>query len=289
MPVIPTSFNRFLRLFLLLSALQLPLIEVAQSQLPALSEQQLLWIGDRVYQNECGSRFDCLTSWNQGEDFPSLGIGHFIWFRADQKEAFVETFPALLAYYQARGVRLPDWIEALSSLDSPWQTRSQFMAESQGAEMQELRQFLARTTTVQVDFIVQRLRDSIPAILSDLTAEQGKLVENQFYTLTQSQPPYGIYALIDYVHFKGSGTDPGERYQDHGWGLLQVLQQMQDSPSTLDSFVGAAATVLERRVANAPIARGEQRWLVGWKNRLRGYLPVESNLLPEANPFTLQP
>src|SRR5687767_5521069 len=45
-----------------------------------LSDSELDRIGRRVWQNECGGRRDGLTSWNVGEDFASLGIGHFIWY-----------------------------------------------------------------------------------------------------------------------------------------------------------------------------------------------------------------
>ena len=44
-------------------------------------------IGQRVWQNECAGSVQGLVSWNAGEGFPSLGIGHFIWypaFAADQ-------------------------------------------------------------------------------------------------------------------------------------------------------------------------------------------------------------
>ena len=37
-------------------------------------------IGKRVWQNECNGTLAGLTSWNEGENFASLGIGHFIWY-----------------------------------------------------------------------------------------------------------------------------------------------------------------------------------------------------------------
>jgi hypothetical protein len=46
----------------------------------ALSHSDALKVGKRVWQNECGGTISGLTSWNQGEDFASLGIGHFIWY-----------------------------------------------------------------------------------------------------------------------------------------------------------------------------------------------------------------
>jgi hypothetical protein len=44
----------------------------------SLSHGDALKIGKRVWQNECNGTVSGLTSWNQGEDFASLGIGHFI-------------------------------------------------------------------------------------------------------------------------------------------------------------------------------------------------------------------
>ena len=40
--------------------------------------------------------------WNPGEEFPSLGIGHFIWYPAGVDGPFIESFPRLLAFLSAR-------------------------------------------------------------------------------------------------------------------------------------------------------------------------------------------
>src|SRR5258706_488493 len=45
-----------------------------------LSHADVLRIGKRVWQNECNGTISGLTAWNEGEDFASLGIGHFIWY-----------------------------------------------------------------------------------------------------------------------------------------------------------------------------------------------------------------
>ena len=42
---------------------------------PTLNEEQQQWIGQQIFNNECALQIDCLTSWNSGEEFPSLGIG----------------------------------------------------------------------------------------------------------------------------------------------------------------------------------------------------------------------
>ena len=53
-----------------------------------LSEAEKEWLGRNIFKNECDSNFECLTTWNKGEEFPSLGIGHFIWSHADQDAPF---------------------------------------------------------------------------------------------------------------------------------------------------------------------------------------------------------
>src|ERR1700733_6804496 len=63
-----------------------------------LSDSEAAAIGNKVWRNECGGRIDGLTSWNVGEDFPSLGIGHFIWYPKDAHDKFEESFPRLIEF-----------------------------------------------------------------------------------------------------------------------------------------------------------------------------------------------
>lgn len=269
MPVISTSFNRFLLCLLV----QFGLLSHVFGELPNLDEKQLRWLGERVYANECASDFNCLTSWNEGEDFPSLGIGHFIWYQSGQIERFEETFPALLAHYRDKGIALPQWLQSLPDDNSPWQSREQFYAQIDSTEMQELRSFLDNNKTEQVEFIVARLHNSASTLFDNADPLEASDLRSSFITIANSHSPFGIYALIDYVHFKGTGTKAEETYRGQGWGLVQVLQEMQGSPITLYGFVAAAKSVLEQRVMNAPAQRAEERWLAGWKNRLQSYLP----------------
>lgn len=243
-------------------------------ELPALTDQQLTWVADQIFQNECNRRVACLTSWNVGEDFPSLGIGHFIWYRAGQQERFVESFPSLMAYYVARDTPLPAWLAGLQGWHSPWPDRETFLAEQDTARMQELRQFLMDTRAIQADFIVRRMQDSIPALAA--STDRPHEVVALFYQVANAAPPHGMYALIDYVNFKGEGTSPGERYQGEGWGLLQVLEHLLDHPDDaplMQRFAAAARAVLARRIENAPPERGEERWRNGWNNRTLTYIP----------------
>lgn len=85
---------------------------------------------------------------------------------------------------------------------------------------------------------------------------------------------HGTYALIDYVNFKGDGTNPTERYRGQGWGLMWVLMEMRDvaaGQSAAIEFAAAAKRCLDRRINNSPPARGESRWKAGWHNRCDTY------------------
>ncbi len=241
--------------------------------MPTLTAEQTQWVGERIFANECNLKIPCLTSWNEGEDFPSLGIGHFIWYRAGQQEAFVESFPALLTFYDSQGVALPDWLNRLPNRAAPWQTKAQFEAEFDSQRLRELRDFLYQTRNVQVQFIINRMRDSLPSLIAH--TERSAEIEALFYEVANSDAPLGMYALIDYVNFKGEGTASTERYNGQGWGLLQVLEHLarnrhDDSP-LMPQFAESARAVLAQRVANAPAERVEQRWIVGWNNRTLTY------------------
>jgi hypothetical protein len=244
----------------------------AQAQAPALNAAELAWLGDRIFENECNSRPECLSAWNEGEDFPSLGIGHFIWYRAGQQAPFAETFPALVEFMRDRGAEPPAWILE-GALEQPWPDRESFLAAAGDPRLVELREYLARHTDVQTAFIVSRFDGALERILNAAPAAERSALKRRFDAVAGAEPPYGLYALIDYVHFKGEGTKASESYQGEGWGLLQVLRGMPtDSATPLQDFVASARDVLARRVVLAPPERDEQRWLKGWHARLGTYL-----------------
>jgi hypothetical protein len=244
-----------------------------QDELPALTVEQTEWIGKRIFANECNLKTACLTSWNAGEDFPSLGIGHFIWYRGDQQDVFVESFPALLDFYEAQGVAIPEWIASLPGRDSPWPDKVTFLADLESPRMQILRDFLNDTRAIQVQFIIERMHASLPALLEH-TAHKEE-VAALFLEIARSEPPLGMYALIDYVNFKGEGTSETERYAGQGWGLLQVLEQVlqtRNETPLMAQFSRSAKVILARRIMNSPGDRGEQRWREGWNARVATYM-----------------
>lgn len=269
MPANPALFNRF---FLVLTA-SYGIMSPALGQLPGFSEAHYEWLGERVFANECNQQLACLTHWNDGEDFPSLGIGHFIWYRQGQAEVFEETFPQLLTFLQQRGIVLPHWLNDPLNADNPWQSQAAFYADAESEAMQQLRILLQSTMDLQAAFIVARLKNTAAELIASVPSQQQQDLQLVFERIAASEPPLGAYALIDYLHFKGSGLNSNERYQQQGWGLKQVLQRLRPDSANLQNFVAAASGVLSERVANAPAERNEQRWLTGWHNRLQTYLP----------------
>lgn len=107
-----------------------------------LTPAELKWIGGQIFRNECAGREACLVHWNEGEAFPSLGIGHFIWYPTGVDGPFVESFPAMIDYLTSQGVVLPDWLEDLDPFDAPWAKREAFLQNSDSGRVRELRQFL---------------------------------------------------------------------------------------------------------------------------------------------------
>jgi hypothetical protein len=236
------------------------------SQSPKLSDAQALEIGRRIWKNESGGTLSGLTAWNAGEQFASLGIAHFIWYPEGKRGPFEESFPKFADYLARQGVHIPAWVRG----PCPWRNRSQFTADFHSARMLQLRSLLKESIAWQARFAALRLEQSLPKMLSAAPAAERERIRTNFQRVAGE--PLGLYALMDYVNFKGEGVNPRERYRGQGWGLLQVLEAMPGTGAALPSFVKAADQMLTRRVANSPPVRGEARWLPGWRNRLRTYL-----------------
>ncbi|GDX10289.1 hypothetical protein LBMAG57_20610 [Verrucomicrobiota bacterium] len=233
----------------------------------ALSDRELASIGQRVWQNECGGTREGLTSWNSGENFASLGIGHFIWYPQGVRGPFEESFPGLVKFLDANRVKLPAWLKP--GMACPWRTRAEFLAAAKGKQMTELRDLLATTVALQSRFLAQRMEAALPKLLAATSAARRAHVKKQFEKLAANGK--GTFALIDYVNFKGEGTKPEERYNGRGWGLLQAIEGMDDEGSIAEAFAASAARVLAQRVKNSPPERDEAKWLPGWVRRVEAY------------------
>lgn len=235
-----------------------------------LRPEEVRKIGEQIWRNECGGTVAGLTSWNRGEDFASLGIGHFIWYPAGREGRFEESWPKLMTFMKAREVPTPSWLD--KHPDCPWRSYEEFHAARDGWEMTDLRSFLSRTVHLQTEFIVQRLQAALPKMTSSPGLPHGapRHLKANFHAMAGSSQ--GLYAMIDYVNFKGEGIHPGERYRGQGWGLAQVLLEMKGRPAgaaAVWEFSEAAKRVLLRRIQNAP--KDESQWRVGWMNRCESY------------------
>ena len=237
----------------------------------ALSHGDALRIGRKIWQNECNGTIAGLTSWNEGENFASLGIGHFIWYPKNQRGPFEESFPKLVSFIASRGGKLPALLLRIDETPCPWNSRAEFLHAQHTPAMNELRQFLANTVDFQAEFLIARLQNALPKMLAEAAPSDRTNVQQQFERMASTQE--GCFALADYVNFKGEGVLHTERYQGQGWGLLQVLESMHGiEPATaVNEFSRSAKTVLKRRVQNAPPQRHESRWLSGWIQRVNSY------------------
>lgn len=231
-------------------------------------------IGMQIWQNEAGKKYDLLVFWNQHEAFPSLGIGHFIWYPASRPDLYTQMFPDLLDYFKKRGIKLSPWLERAKIKGAPWVSKKDFDEHKNDWRINELKRLLSDTIDIQVDFFIERLKKSWPCILAATSQRNRPVITHHYQRLCAT--PQGTYALIDYLNFKGDGTNVRESYNKIGWGLLQVLEcmpRMVVEGKEVEEFVNAAKFVLERRITNAPKDKAhEKNWLPGWKKRIDTYL-----------------
>ena len=240
-------------------------------QATTLSHVDVLKIGKKIWQNECNGTIAGLTSWNAGEDFASLGIGHFIWYPKGRRGPFEESFPKLVSFISKRGAKLPALLLGIGEKPCPWNSRTEFLRAQHSTEMNQLRSFLADTIDLQAEFLIARSESALPKMLAEAAPSDRANVQEQFERLRRTSQ--GCYALVDYVNFKGEGVLHTERYQGQGWGLLQVLEAMHGTSDAgaVDEFARAARAVLTQRVQNSPADRHEARWLSGWIRRVNSY------------------
>ena len=245
-------------------------------------------IGQKIWLNETGGKIDAITSWSANEEFASLGIGHFIWFPVGKWLPFEESFPALLEFMRKKNVRLPAWLDQPQIPANPWTSRAEFRKNANSPQMKELKQFLLDTVAEQTQFMVERAQGAMEKILKTTPdgAEREHIV-NQFTRVIRASENF--YPLIDYINFKGEGTNPNEAAMNRetgrrqGWGLKQVLLRMNgvtgDPKAVRAEFADAAQFVLQQRVRNLPSNRVFE---VGWLRRVATYRrPIAD---PESSP-----
>ncbi|MBU0745026.1 MAG: hypothetical protein KKE11_06660 [Gammaproteobacteria bacterium] len=236
--------------------------------------QVALPIGIKIWFNESGGSVMGLTHWNDGENFASLGIGHFIWHPYPSKKASTNSgFPSLLSYLETRGVNIPYWLRGKNGLHCPWHTRAEFLEATYSKKMIELRAFLQHTIPIQAEYMARHLQEILPDLLESTPKEDQSYIYERFHQLAST--PSGIYAMVDYLNFKGAGAAKSRYNYVHGTGLLQVIKGMRNAPpnyTLLQSYVWSAKHALIKRVERSSSSQHTERWLAGWFKRLNTYL-----------------
>ncbi|MCU0782270.1 MAG: hypothetical protein MUF04_14390, partial [Akkermansiaceae bacterium] len=144
-----------------------------------------------------------------------MGIGHFIWYPAGVRGPFAESWPQFVEFAKRRGLTPPP---VAAEPSSPWRSRAEFQRDFNDPQLTELRSWLAANVPVQTEFVIARSRAALPKILAAAPESERARIERNYHKVAST--PQGVYALIDYVNFKGEGVLATERYQGRGWGLL---------------------------------------------------------------------
>ncbi|MBM3857702.1 MAG: hypothetical protein FJ390_07065 [Verrucomicrobia bacterium] len=243
------------------SGINAPVLPIPQAS--DLTDDQLLEIGIKVWQNQCGiwdhpgkvthDMKQGITSWES--DYALIGIGQCIWYPADETKNFQEDWPRVAQDLKDKGYPIEDWMLGAC----PWNNSKEFFSDFNGDQLKSLRKMLAKKAliTEQARCIATRLDESLDKITTAVDAETGitddekgvakNLIIKNFYQVATDHYPRGLYALMDYVHFKGEGVLPTETINGVGWGLRQALEQM--NPKTVAkkgaivAFVDAAKAI----------------------------------------------
>ena len=247
---------------------------IPNSSLSQQKAQDLNWVAQRIFRNQTNGDLKRLVRWNERENFAALGIGQFILYPAGKSGRYRETFPTYLDYVKANGVPLPAWLAQRPKRGGPWQNTAAFGRAQNDRQVQELHNFMQKTLNLQANFMALQLKQTLPQRINQLPPNQRQTALRSYQTMITT--PGGMYPLLDYVQFQGDGANPAERYNGKGWGLLQVLQnmdQVQPGPGALAEFMRAADDTLVTRIANAPAERREARLLDDWLKRVNTYRP----------------
>lgn len=219
---------------------------------------------NKLAKNEGTNEKDKLAFWSPKESFPSLGIGHFTW-RTDDKFDYV--FPQFVDFLLEKAEETPPsftfptkyqktlydklMINGKLTFPKEWKNRASFDAS---LITTELRNFLdeKEVKAMQREFIMERTYKSLYSIIE---TETNSAVKTKLKTRINALIDKGdkcVFALLDYTNFKGNGLNTKERVGGNGWGLKQVILEMNE-PIDLNSFVKSAK---ERLLVRTTVATG---------------------------------
>ena len=146
-----------------------------------LSQKDANYVAKKVWQNEGAGKDKYLVWWNKGEDFASVGIGHFIWFSKGHSERFREVFPMYVDFMAKKGEKLPSWLHANTAF--PWKTKAEFFKakKAKTRQYQELFNFLKRTMPQQAEFMAVRLSNALPQMLKTIDSSARKTLDKKTF------------------------------------------------------------------------------------------------------------
>jgi len=268
------------------------------------------YVSGNEFQNDPESSID----WNEGEDFASLGMGHFIWYPEGVEQKFTESFPKMAVVLWRSWPTSSDIPPQLRSAFNyskefifkssgevrfcPWAKRTSFFAwkEQNPIEWGYLISFINHPMIkrIQLAYMDQDFREAIVRLYDEvdsnddlvaMEASSGETVASvrqhlRSVILSLLTSKEGTTALMDYVNFKGDGTDSRMRYSNVGWGLQQVLYWTDLKSGSLEQLKSLARAALNRLTRRAMLSGREierEVWIHGWANRVLGYGYLDSD------------
>ena len=241
-----------------------------QQRVMALDQDTIQRIGKQIWHNEASCREDYLVFWSDKESFPSFGIGHSIWLPEGHEIKYTQGFHPLCQHLKESGIVLPSWIEDALKKGAPWKDRTDFYNDQ--ARLQELRKLLSSTVAHQAQFMVNRLKHTLPEIIKAAPKNKRKKVKRIINLMLASG--VGTYVLVDYLNFKGDGLNPLEKSNGKPWGLLSVLQDMPDNltqENVTKAFTIAATKKLLMLIEHSSPHYKRLNFFGGWITRLNTY------------------
>lgn len=212
----------------------------------------------------------------KNENFLSMGVGHFIWTNDNKYD---ETFPKFIDFFKTQnsGINVP---KLLLEKDPPLDKSGNVKKIKDFTEDQktEITKFLFKTKDIQVLFILKRTEKSLFKIINTEKDEKinKKLIENINKILQYADKnPEIIAMMIDYVNFKGDGTNENERTNSgKGWGLKQVILGMNFDNDVKNEFIKSAKNVLQNRINEDKNIKKREN---GWMKRVDNYKNIKFN------------
>ncbi|MFZ4116631.1 MAG: hypothetical protein ACOYK6_07935 [Chthoniobacterales bacterium] len=271
--------------FLLLAALLIPSMLLAEDAAVPKNDTDLSLVTDvtddlsisftDTQLSELGNRLRSIYSpekkmaaWDQ-RGFAYIGIAQFLWYPAGTSNTFGDDWPNTASVLKDHGVDLEGWMMG----PCPWPSEKEFSdAQKQNdPRLEKLISLLSapKAITEQARVIVENFHQAFSpisksSIVKNLPPGEAELLQNNFKAVArvydENNKPLGLFALMDYTHFKGEGIGGG--YNTQSWGLQRVLWNMQNvdpefvhSHTALETFIASAKQVLEERIVNYRIER----------------------------------